>query len=196
MEVVKLTKMDLDEIMQFERETWPEGTQASKEAILSRLKTFQEGIIGIKEEGKVIAVSSSMVLPYKDIKDIPSWTETTSNGMITNHDPEGTILYIVSLGVHPDFQRRGHGRKLIKKQEELAKNKGLKYLALQSRVPRFELYNGKTGKDIQSYLNGSTSDEQINFYQKNGFNVIAIKENGMKDDKESKNYGILMSKPL
>ena len=60
----------------------------------------------------------------------------TENGRVLGYVGMMCVLdegQIINLAVHPDARRRGIGRALIEKLEELAKERGLVYLALEVR---------------------------------------------------------------
>jgi ribosomal protein S18 acetylase RimI-like enzyme len=50
--------------------------------------------------------------------------------MTSVHEAEGSEYYIGNLGVHPDFQRRGYGSRLLTFAEEQARKFGLKRCSL------------------------------------------------------------------
>jgi len=186
------------DIVQLEEDTWPEGVRASQDKFESRVKIFPAGVISARDDdGNIMGLVTSCIVSLDDAAQIKSWEDVTAHGYITNHNTQGNTLYVVSLGVSPNYQRRGVGQALIAAQAELGKRRGLKQLVLGCRVPDFhkhdcpiEDYLGKTRED------GFSVDAQVRFYQKCGLTVVAIKSNYMEDDPESRNYGVVMSTSL
>ena len=188
---------NLPEIVFLENETWPEGTRANETAFRNRLNIFPQGFIGFYVNNQLAGFTTSMIIDLNNINSIESWEKITDFGMITNHNENGNCLYIVSLGVSPRFQGNGVGQKLITEQINFAKKCKLEYVVLGSRIPGFHLFEGS----IEDYLsnktpNGFSIDPLVRFYQKSGLEIGSIKPNYMEDDKESRNYGLIMYKKL
>ena len=185
---------NINDIVQLEADTWPEGTRASKKAFENRIKTFPNGVIGARnEDNKLIGLATSCVLYKKDVTPESTWESLTDYGNITTHKEDGKVLYIVSLGVNPEYQRKGTGKQLLSAQKKLAKDMGLELVVLGSRVPDFHKYD----MDITEYLerpdeNNQSIDSLIRFYENQGFKVKHVISNYMEDDKESRNYGVVM----
>ena len=193
MEIKNLQQSDISKIIYLENETWPEGTRASKENFESRLNIFPDGVIGSLVDDDLAGLTTSMIVQLDDLNSIKSWEEITSEGSISNHNPEGNCLYVVSLGVSPRYQGKGVGYDLIKEQIHLGKRLGLKHLVLGSRIPEFHKFEGT----IKEYLalknkDGLSVDSLVRFYQKCGLKIGKVKPNYMEDDKESRNYGLIM----
>lgn len=185
----------LDGLVRLENESWPEGTRAPREAFENRVNIFPEGVFFCQQGDDFGGLSTSLVFETEDPNAIKSWEEITDWGMITNHNPAGNALYVVSVGASPRFRGQGIGGELVKYQVGLAEKLGLKYVILGSRVPDYHKYDG----DIESYLaerdeNGRSIDSLISFYQGCGLEIGKIKSNYMEDDKESRNYGVIMYK--
>jgi ribosomal protein S18 acetylase RimI-like enzyme len=189
---------DIEKIVDLENETWPEGIRASRSEFESRIKTFPEGVIAIKSDsGEIVGLITSMIIDKEEVSRLKRWENITSDGMIYRHNPDGNSLYIVSLGVSPRYRRRGLGKKLLQTQIDLGKKLCLDYLVLGSRVPDFYKYDGT----IEEYLaekddEGYSIDSLVRFYQRCGLRVEEVKANYMEDDKESRNYGVIMVKEL
>ncbi len=184
-------------LVRLENETWPEGTRAAQAAFESRIDIFSDGVFFHTENQDFWGLSTSLITQISDPNTIDSWETITDDGMIRTHNPRGNALYVVSVGVSPRFQWRGIGRQLIAYQISLAQRLGLEYIVLGSRVPGFHTFNG----DIESYLalqtaDGRSVDSLISFYQGCGLEIGKIKSDYMEDDRESRNYGVIMFKHL
>jgi len=188
----------LQEVVQLEEETWPEGTRAPQILFENRLATFPQGFIYVRNDGgKLVGLSTSIRIQLSEPGEIQTWNGATSSGTIANHTPDGNVLYIVSVGVSPENQGRGIGKSLVEQQVTLARNLGIKTVLLGSRVPGFHQYQG----DIESYLSqrtdeGRSIDPEIRFYEGSGFSVYEIRPDYMTDDWQSRNYGVLMKLDL
>ena len=56
-------------------------------------------------------------------------------------DPEARALYVSMLAVRPEFQGQGVATDLLKSAEDIAKNKGIKYVRFDCREEYVELVN-------------------------------------------------------
>ena len=184
-------------LVRLEDETWPEGTRAEGEAFESRIKIFPEWVFSHQENNDFWGLSTSLVTQIVDPNNIDSWEDITDYGMIRNHNPNWNALYVVSVGVSPRFQGKGIGKELVTYQIGLAEKLWLEYMILWSRVPEFHKFAGS----IEDYLSQKNEkwksiDSLVRFYQGCGLEIGKIKSNYMEDDKESRNYGVIMYKKL
>lgn len=180
-----------------ENETWPEWTRAVREAFESRINIFPEWVFFHQEGMDFWGLSTSLITQITDPNTIDSWEDITDYGMIRSHNPLWNALYVVSVGVSPRFQWKGIGRELVTYQIALAKKLWLQHIVLGSRVPAFHAFDG----NIEEYLSleddtWKSVDPLVRFYQWCGLEIGKIKSNYMEDDKESRNYGVIMYKNL
>lgn len=183
-----------------EKLTWPKEIQATIEKFKSRLDIFPEGFVTISlPEVGIVGVSTSEIIDYDPTIPINSWEAITDNGWIKNtHTPSGNALYVVSLGVSPQFSNMGIGTLLLKEQVIFTQFKALKYLIVGARIPGYSTYHKIHHSTlIQQYIylkrdDGLPVDPEIRFYTKNGLRVIKTISNYMKNDSESENYGAVM----
>lgn len=206
--IPQIQKQQIDLVMENEEATWPEGTRATRDKFESRAKIFPEGFFLAYESGHPVGVTTSEIINFDPNSPIESWESITNNGFITSekdasgkvigHNKDGNALYVVSVGVNPDFQKRGIGSQLVQEQIKLAKEKGLKYLVLGARVPSLQKAKGKN-KNINpeeciksTRKDGLPIDSEIRFYTRNGLKIHEIVPSYMEDDAESLNYGVVM----
>jgi len=206
--IPEIQNQQLDLVIKNEEETWPEGTRASRDKFESRARIFPEGFFLAYESGHPVGVSTSEIIQFDPQTPIESWESITNNGFITSeqsengetigHNKNGNALYVVSVGVNPDYQKRGVGSQLVQEQIKLTKEKGLKYLVLGSRVPGLQKAKGNnTEFNSEVYIkavrqDGLPIDSELRFYARNGLKIHEIKANYMEDDAESLNYGVVM----
>lgn len=193
-EIKNATRKNLDTVIKLENEVWPEGTRSPIEKFENRLKIFPKGFFLAYNDGRLIGVSTSQRISY-DGATIDSWEKVTDHGWIRTHNSFGNALYVVSVG---SISRSGGGSVLIQAQKKLAKDLGLDYLVLGSRIPGYDTYCiNEEEIPIESYIklkreDGEYLDPELRFYTRNGLSLREIKSNYMEDDKESRNYGAIM----
>ena len=210
--ISQLTESDLAEIDRVEKNTWPADWQAPKEKFAARISKFPQGVFGIFEDGKLVGVTTSMRISFDPNKIDgyhKTWDEITGNGFITTHEPDGNILYVVSVGVQNESQGKGYGQQLVTKQFELAKKLGCKYLMLGARLPKFReslsgqginpdsLSTTELRQKAQEYLDSKRDDglkqePEIRFYEKCGLKVLKLTDPDFGPDPESCGFGVIM----
>lgn len=84
-------------------------------------------------------------------------------------DPTAKAVYVSTVAVQPEFQRRGIASRLMKSADETAKSRGIAYIRFDCRKEYVEL---------------------VNFYQKRGYKIV-----GSFSEGENQNY-LLMEKKV
>lgn len=186
---------DIPQILEVEKAAWGEERAATFQMLLSRIKTFPEGTLVALIDKKIVGFISTEIINY-DEKNSLSWYETTDSGFITKtHNLEGDTLYGVDLSIHPSYQNRGIGKKLMVHIGKLLIKYNLKRGMLGARVPQYYKYAEKIKIEdyvkITSKNNEIPPDPELNFYQKLGLKIVKIIPNYFKDP-ESLNYGVLL----
>lgn len=185
---------DVEKIYELEKEVWGEENAATKEMIKSRIETFSEGQLVALIDEKIVGFVSTEIVNY-DFSHPLTWYEVTDNGFIKkSHDLKGDTLYGVTLSVHPQYQNKGIGTKLMIEVGRLLIKYNLKQGILGARIPSYHKYSDKI--KVEDYVqlkeekDGIPPDPELAFYQKLGLKMIKIIPNYFKDP-ESLNYGVL-----
>lgn len=187
----------LDEIMEVERSAWPPELQAERSKFESRMQVFPEGIVATMIDGKAKGFSTSQITTY-DRNTNKTWDEITDNGtLVKTHNPEGDSLYVSSVAVGADAQRKGLGAKLVEAQKEFVTKMGLKRLYLGARIPGYDQYCKENGDiSVEDYLElkndkGDPLDPEIRFYSRQGLKPAKVVPE-FEPDIPSRNYGVVM----
>lgn len=187
---------DIPAIIEVEKAAWGEEKAATPELFESRIKTFPEGTLVALVDNKIVGVVATEIVNYPEEKCL-TWYEITDNGYIKKtHNPKGDTLYGVDLSVHPLYQNKGVGKKLMIEVGKLAIKFNLKRGLLGGRVPYYHKYADRI--KIEDYVSlkekneaGISPDPEIIFYLKLGLKILKIIPNYFQDP-ESLNYGILL----
>lgn len=196
-EIHPLNKKEfLNQVIEVEKDAWPEELQASREKMQARLEIFPRGFFVAMVDGKVKGVSTAQITHYPS--RVKTWDEIADSGFIkSTHNDSENALYVVSAGVATDTQGMGIGGKLLNAQKELAKKLDLSYLFLGARIPGYNKYceiNGDIA--IEKYVNlkkenGEKLDPELRFYERQGLHLAEIKPH-FEPDVESRDYGAIM----
>ncbi len=104
---VRLAKpSDLDAVMEIEHAVFPKGVAESRRTYQDRLATFNEGFLIYRDNGKIKGFVTTEKWP-----SLKSFKLNRPASKV--HDPEGKILHITALAVHPLHQMKGIGTKLL-----------------------------------------------------------------------------------
>ncbi len=181
-----------------ELQAWPKNLQAPPEKLKSRIANFSEGVFGAYDEGHLVADTTSQIIEYNPETGLnKSWSEITDGGFISGtHNPAGNALYIVSITVIPKYQGHGIGTKLIEKQKELAREKGLEYVLIGFDLEGYDEYNNSEPISIENYVNLKRNDQQpfdpkIRFYTRCGLELINIIPNFSAGSAHAAKYGVM-----
>ncbi len=187
---------DLSKVVELENKIWPEGTRASREKFMSRLRIFPKGFFVAFKGSEMVGVSTSQTIHYDTEKPPVSWESITDNGWIeATHKSSGNALYVVSVGA---ISRSGAGSALVGAQKRLCSELNLAYLVLGARIPGYDLHCKANGEiPIERYVtllreDNELLDQELRFYTRNGLRLHRVMPNYMEDDRESRNYGAIM----
>ena len=112
----------------------PDGT-FSAEMFRRHIELFPEGQFVALAAGRVIGLTASMRIPFDPAHPfIEEWYETISNGWLTRHDPHADWMYGVESCVHPDWQSRGIGGKLMQARFDVAQALNLRGMVAGSDI--------------------------------------------------------------
>jgi len=138
---------DLDQCYAIESTAYAGDEAASKEKIATRINTYPQGFIVMEHEGQVVGFINAGACHEVELSD-EEFKE------LIGHDPKGKHIVIMSVAVHPQFQRKGFASKLM--QAFIAHMKQLEkadiYLICQTEL--IEMYASFGFK----YLGESDSD--------------------------------------
>lgn len=97
---------DIDRCVEIEQISYQGDEAANKEKILKRILTYPQGFILIEENNTVIGFINSGATDKVDLSD-EAFKE------LTGHDSNGKHIVIMSVVVHPDFQKKGYANLLM-----------------------------------------------------------------------------------
>ena len=134
-----VSEKDLDRCYEIERESYAGDEAATKEKILKRIQTYPQGFIVLENQDEIIGFINSgatneVELSNEEFKEL------------IGHDSNGKHIVVMSVVVHPKYQRQGMADKLmasfIQKMKEL--NKTEIYLICQTAlIPMYEKHGFK-----------------------------------------------------
>ena len=101
-----VNEQDLDRCYEIESVSYSGDEAATRDKILKRIKTYPEGFIVIENDREIIGFINSGATQKVELSD-EEFKE------LVGHDPEGRLIVILSVVVHPDYQGKGMADKLM-----------------------------------------------------------------------------------
>ncbi|MBW7454770.1 GNAT family N-acetyltransferase [Paenibacillus sepulcri] len=172
---------------------FPSDLWWNEEQLREHVTRFPEGAICAEADGQLIGSMTSLLLQDASLSGSHSWESITDSGYIRNHDSFGDTLYVVDLGVIPNYRKTGIGKWLMQSLYEVVVHLKLKRLLGGGRMPGYHVVSAE--KSAEQYLTdvaaGVRSDPVISFLLRCGRLPVGIMENYLEDE-ESCHYAALM----
>ncbi len=195
-ELRQLNIQDFEELKATEEEAYAnwEGTNWRRHNIRTLLSIFPEGQLGILVNDKIVGCALSIIVNYDRFGDEHTYNEITGNMTFSTHNPRGDILYGIDVFIRPDYRGLRLGRRLYDARKELCEHLNLKGIVFGGRIPHYH----KVSKEMtpREYIRKvryrELHDPTLTFQLSNDFHVKKVLKGYLPDDKESKEYAILM----
>ncbi|TFE00330.1 GNAT family N-acetyltransferase [Jeotgalibacillus salarius] len=189
-------KEDFNDLIALQRKAFPppfpDDLLWNEEQLTSHITRFPEGALCIQVDGKTAGSITALRTTYANEKH--TWEQITSDGYITNHVPDGDVLYIVDICVDPEFRGLGLGKELMRAMYETVIYLGITKLAGGSRMPGYKNLQDKLTVEqyYEKILYGELSDPVVTFLLKAGRVPERLMKNYLEDE-ESGDCAVLMT---
>ncbi|NMO97911.1 GNAT family N-acetyltransferase [Paenibacillus lemnae] len=191
------TPEDFEELMVIQSETFPPPYPPeqwwNEEQLHNHVTIFPEGALCVEVDGVLAGSITSLIVDYDPKVPAHSWAETTNDGYIGTHQPNGNTLYIADICVRPRFRRLGLGKWLIQALYHVTVEQDLERLLGGGRMPGYhEHAPGMTAEEyLDQVVTGTLKDPVITFLLRCGRTPLGVAANYLQDE-ESCNYAALM----
>lgn len=164
------------------------------EHFLSHLHYFPEAqFIAIDTDtDEVVGLTSGMRIHFDESQPYThTWLETTANGTLSTHQPDGEWMYGVESAVHPDYQGMGIGGMLMAARFAVAQRLNLRGLVAGSVIMGYHKYADRMtpGDYVAAVVAGEIFDNNLSKQIKKGFRPHNIIPNYVCDT-SSLGYGV------
>lgn len=172
---------------------FPQELLWNKEQISNHISLFPEGALCIEINGELAGSMTGMVVDYEPEHPNHTWEEITDCGYIRNHNPKGNTLYVVDIGVRPEFRKLGLGKWLILSMYDVVVEKKFERLLGGARMPGYHAKAKEMTPEqyVQGVMKGELKDPVITFLLRCGRIPVKVAANYL-DDEESLNFATLM----
>jgi len=188
---------DFEALIDIQRECFPPPFPSelwwTPGQLASHIERFPEGAICVEADGKLVGSMTALIVRFDPNEAHHTWAETTGDGWITTHDPQGDTLYVVDVSVRPAYRKFGFGKAMTYAMYHLVIEKRLKRLLGGGRMSGYgNVADRMTAEQYaEEVAAGRMRDPVITFMLRCGRTPLRIVENYLEDE-ESRNYGLLM----
>jgi ribosomal protein S18 acetylase RimI-like enzyme len=185
---------DIEKIVKLQQESFPILARYDNiwhpEELKSHLQIFPQGqLVVVEEDGEVVGSASTLIVTLNLEYAEHTWKGITSDGMFTDHNPNGDSLYGADISTHPKFRHEGIGSMLYGARKELVLRLGLRRMISGGRLFNYQDYADKMSafEYANKVINGELHDPVLSFELDNGFKFIKMLPEYL-DDIRSQNY--------
>lgn len=193
--VVRPTRVeDYEAIAEIQELCFPGMPVWEREHIESQVKTFGRGQMVVEVDGELAASSSSLIIDFDEYADSHSWTKTSGEGYIRNHDPEGDTLYGIEIMVAPKFRGMKLARRLYEARKGLCHEQNLKRIVIGGRLPGYAAVQAEMSvRDyVDRVLAKDLYDPVLTAQLANGFAIKRLLQGYLASDHESAGHATLL----
>jgi ribosomal protein S18 acetylase RimI-like enzyme len=192
--IIRNTRLDdIEKIVKLQQDSFPILARYDNiwhpEELKSHLQIFPLGQFVVEEDGEVVGSASTLIVTLNPEYAEHTWKGITSDGMFTDHNPNGDSLYGADISTHPKFRHEGIGSMLYGARKELVLRLGLRRMISGGRLFNYQDYADKMSafEYANKVINGELHDPVLSFELDNGFKFIKVLPEYL-DDIRSQNY--------
>ncbi len=144
-------------------------------------------------QSPVIGMTTTQRMNF-DLSDYQhTFMETSGEGRMTRHQPEGEWLYGLDMGILPEFRGRGGARLLYRARQQLVRRLGLRGQLTVGMMNGYGAVSGQIDGDeyYREWLEGRREDPTLTRQRKIGFEPLGLIP-GYLHDPTCGNYGVLL----
>jgi predicted amidohydrolase/ribosomal protein S18 acetylase RimI-like enzyme len=172
------------------------GMHGYSEPILTgQLHHFPEGQFVATAGEKIVGYCATLRVSEKRAMRSHTWGEISGNGYLSTHQPDGEWLYGIEVCVDPDYRGYRIGQRLYDARKQLVNELQLKGIVFAGRLPTLAKRVKRFGSAeayVQAVQDKTQRDPVLSFQLRNGFEVLGLIPNYLKEDRESLGYGVHM----
>ncbi len=170
---------------------FPEELLWSADHLRRHIEIFPAGQFVAVAGGLIAGSASNTRISEANFQAHASWESTVGGPFLSTFDPEGTTLYGLDISIHPQFRRKGVGRRIYEERFRFVRENGLDRYATGCRLPDF----GASGLELGTFLKKvearTREDRTLTPLLRYGLTLVGGIENYMEDE-ESGNCAALL----
>lgn len=156
----------------------------SEEDIRAYARTFPEGFFVVLDGERVVGQGAGIFLDFDFDHPQHSIAGITGEHQCGNHDPDGAWYYGTDIVVHPEYRRRGIGRRLYALRKDLVHRHGKRGIIAGGHPDGYPAYRDRMS--IEEYVGKVATreihDNTLTFQMDNGFEIRAMLYDYLRDE--------------
>ena len=157
----------------------------------SHLKLFPDGQRVATRDGQIVGALSTLIVRSKHALAPHTWSEITSDGLFTDHDPDGDTLYLADIYVDPKAWGTRVGPFLYQALKTLCREQGLGRVVAGGRMWSYAGFAGTPEQYLAAVKRGEVADRVLTAQLRAGFEVKGILP-GYLHDARSRSFATLL----
>lgn len=156
----------------------------SEEDFKAYARIFPEGVFVVLDGDRVVGQGAGIFLDFDFSHPQHTIAEITGEHQCGNHDPNGAWYYGTDIVVHPDYRRRGIGRRLYELRKDLVRRHNKRGIIAGGHMPGFARHkHAMTAAEyVEKVAAGEFYDPTLTFQLENGFEIRGVLENYLPNE--------------
>ena len=181
---------DYAAIRALQREISPVLPGSTLRQLESQRQAFAEGQMVAMSAGRIVGAVSSLIVPWNDHGEDPTWRKVTGEGSFTTHDAAAHTLFcseMLATGVSV-------ARTLYRAQRRLARRLNLRRIVTAARLPRYRDVRDEMSPElhVQRVIWGSAADAALQLNLSEGFQYCRVIRDYLPEDLDSGGHAALL----
>ena len=160
---------------------------------LSHLAIFPAGQFVIEDAGAIVGMTTTMRMNFDFEHYYHRFGELFASGRLEKHEPDGTWLYGLDIGIHPAYRGRGYARLLYRARQQLVRSLMLEGQLTAGMMNGYGAVAGEISGETyyREWLEGRRVDPTLTPQRKMGFRPLGLLPDYLHDP-HCGNYGVLL----
>jgi GNAT superfamily N-acetyltransferase len=140
------------------------------------IERFDNGAIVARVDGVLVGYAIMMQTSYSPYNIPLNWHDAIGGVTMNKHDANGSWLYGVDCGVHPDFRKQGIGTQLYRVRFEVVAQRGLVGFYTGGMLAGYKFFSQHlTVEEYGEYVRqGRILDPTVTMQKNRGFELGAV----------------------
>ncbi len=147
-------------------------------------RTFPEGFFVCLDADRVVGQGAGIFLDFDFDHPQHTIAGITGEHQCGNHDPNGDWYYGTDIVVHPDYRRRGIGRRLYELRKDVVRRYNKMGIIAGGHMHNFADHKHRMTAEeyIRQVAAGEIYDATLTFQMHNGFELVTALEDYLTDE--------------
>lgn len=160
------------------------GELLGEDDIRAYARTFPEGFFVVLDRDRVVGQGAGIFLDFDFDHPQHTISEITGEHQCGNHNPEGAWYYGTDMATHPDYRRRGIGRRLYEARKDLVRRYAKRGIIAGGHMPGYADFRHQmsTEEYMEKVRDGALYDPTLSFQMENGFRIVTLLKGYLHDE--------------